>query len=54
MEIKKTEEEIDDLLNQCSENEDKGEQKYLGMTYEQGIKQGIEWVLGYTTDYPLE
>ena len=25
-----------------------------GMTYEEGVKAGIEWVLGQTDDHPLE
>ena len=49
----KSEEEIDELLNQCVDSEETGESKYPGMTYEQGIKAALEWVQGYG-EHPLE
>lgn len=52
--ISRTQEEIDDLMNQCSEAEDTGESKYPGMMYEQGIKAAIEWLIGDTDDNPLD
>lgn len=54
MEIKRTEKEIDELLNKCSEAEENGDTSYPGMSYEQGIKNALEWALGYTNDNPLE
>jgi hypothetical protein len=52
-EIKRSNEEIDDLLNQCAEAEDRGDSRFFGMTYEQGIKCALEWVLGELEEYPL-
>lgn len=49
----KSEEEIDELINQCVDSEETGESKYHGMTYEQGIKAALEWVQGYG-EHPLE
>lgn len=42
--MKPTQEQIDDVLNKCSDSEDEGTSIYPGMTYEQGVKAGIEWV----------
>lgn len=52
MNIKVTEEEINELLNRCSEAEESGESNYPGMLYEQGIKAAIEWLEG--GDYPFD
>ena len=38
MEFVPTENEIDNVLNECIEKEELGETRYPGMTYEQGIK----------------
>lgn len=53
MNIKRTEDEINNLLNQCSDAEEEGVSKYPGMKYEDGIKAAIEWLLGYIEDHPL-
>lgn len=45
-EIKRTDDEIDAVLNVAREHEDTGERAYPGMTFEQGVAQGIEWVCG--------
>ncbi len=52
--MKPTEKEINDVLNQCVEAEETGESRWPGMSYEQGVKAGIEWVLGQTIDNPLD
>ncbi len=54
MKIARTEQEIDDLLNECIESEETGGSKYPGMTYEQGIKAAIEWITGEINDNPME
>lgn len=48
-----TENEINNVLNECSECEDLGESKYPGMTYEHGVKAAIEWLQGYGEN-PME
>lgn len=53
MEIVRTEKEINQLLNECAEAEDMGTTKFPGMTYEQGIKEAIEWLSGDSNCYPL-
>lgn len=52
-ELARTPQEIDDTLNICAFAEDEGGSAYPGMTYEQGIKNAIEWLTGRTDDNPL-
>lgn len=54
MEIKRNEDQVNDLLNRCAESEETGNSEYPGMSYEQGIKAGIEWLTGQTDDYPFD
>jgi hypothetical protein len=49
-EVKRTVEEIDDLLNAVIEDEGP---RFPGMTFEQGLKDGIDWVTGETDEHPL-
>jgi hypothetical protein len=50
----RTNEEIDDVLNRCNEKVDEGGSRFFGMTYEQGIVAGIDWLLGNTDDHPYD
>ena len=52
--IKREDAEVDALLNQCIEQEAEGGSKFPGMTYEQGITAGIDWLLGHADGNPLE
>jgi len=54
MEIKRTQEEIDTVLNEAVEQEAQGKTKWRGMTYEQGVSAAIRWLLGETDDNPME
>ena len=45
---------IHEVLNWASESEDNGESKFPEMSYEQGVKAALEWVLGYTDIAPDE
>ena len=45
MNIVPSEKDIDELLNRCAENEEARITEYSVMTYEQGIKAGIEYLL---------
>lgn len=53
MNIVRTDQEIWDLLNQCAEVEEAGSSNYPGMSYEQGIKVAIEWIIGDVKDHPI-
>ena len=52
--VKRTNEEIDNVLNSANAWEEKGGTGVPGMTYEQGVKAGIDWVLGNTNEMPIE
>ena len=45
--------EVDDCLNWCADAEDAGT-NYFGMTYEQGVRDAIEWLAGHRTEGPHE
>jgi hypothetical protein len=46
MQIRPTEPEIDAVLNLATDQMDKGGSAYPGMSFEEGVQQGISWVLG--------
>lgn len=52
MEVKRTREEVDELLNQVSERQNEGGSRFPGQTFEEGVEAGIRWVLGEVDDYP--
>lgn len=54
MEIVRTEKEINQLLKECVEAEEMETTKFPGMTYEQGLKEAIEWLCGDSNYYPLD
>jgi hypothetical protein len=51
-EIRQPDADIDAVLNIARENEDHGVTNYRGMTYEQGVADGIEWACGLGGDEP--
>lgn len=48
-----TDEEINDLLNKCSDAEENGSD-LPGMTYEEGIKNALMWATGQIADNPFD
>lgn len=52
MHIKPSEAEINEVLNQVGEKIDEGGSRFPGMSFEQGVQDGIRWVLGETDDNP--
>lgn len=52
--IKRTNKEIDELLNLVNSRINDGGTEFGGMTYEQGVEAGIEWILGRTNEHPYE
>ncbi len=51
---KPTENEINDVLNECASHEDDGTSKYPGMTYDQGVSTAVRWMLGEEEASPME
>lgn len=43
--------EIDEQIEKAREHK---KDPYLGMTYEQGVMDALEWVSGYVDDPPME
>lgn len=52
--IKRSEKEIDDILNKAQGWEDSGSTGLSGMTYEQGVTAGIRWACGDIDEIPIE
>lgn len=50
--IARSDAEVDQLLNTADDAEENGKTKYWGMTFEQGVAQGIRWVTGIGEDTP--
>lgn len=42
--MRPTENQIEEVLNICREQEDKGGSKFPGMTYEQGVLAVLTWM----------
>ena len=53
-EIKRTDEEIDDVLNDCMVQENRGSSRWPAMTYEQGVAEALRWVIGQSEDHPTQ
>lgn len=47
-----TKAEIDEVLNQAADAIDQGS-RFGGMSYEEGVRAGIEWVTGQTDENPM-
>ena len=47
-----TQDEVDEVLNQCMDQADEGGSRFPGMTYEQGVEAAIRWMQG-TDENPL-
>jgi predicted secreted Zn-dependent protease len=52
-EINQRDEDIDTQLNRASDQFDKGGSRYPGMSYEQGVRDAIDWINGQSDDPPL-
>lgn len=44
-----TEQDIDECLEWCAKAEEHGT-NYHGMSYEQGVRDGIDWLRGHGSD----
>lgn len=54
MNLVRSQAEVDTLLNKCADASDAGESQYHGMSYEEGIRDGIQWLIGELEENPLE
>jgi hypothetical protein len=51
--VKRTQKEIDDVLNKAADGIDKGS-RWGGMSYEQGVDAALRWITGETDENPME
>lgn len=51
--IVRTDDEVDTVIEECYNSEAEGS-KFPGMSYEQGVKAGIEWLVGDSDQNPME
>jgi hypothetical protein len=51
--LKRTDEEIDNCMNSANAWEERGGSAVPGMSFEQGVKAGIAWVIGDTEEHPI-
>lgn len=54
MRIAPPKEDIDEVLNQCSDAADSGRSKFPGMSYEQGVEAAIRWLIGDDDSNPMD
>ncbi len=52
--VTRTDEEIDAVVNECTELENQGGSKFPGMSYEQGVKNALDWVVGNCDESPMD
>jgi len=52
--VKRSTEEINDVLNRCNEKVAEGGSRFFGMTYEQGVIAGIDWLIGNCEGHPYD
>lgn len=52
-EIIPTDEQIDEVVDKCCTQIQQGGSKYPGMSYEQGLRDAIDWLTGDSEDIPL-
>lgn len=54
MNVVRTKEEIERVLEECDRLNKSGESRMYGMTYEQGVSAMYEWLIGDTDISPLD
>jgi hypothetical protein len=52
--IKRTDAEINKVMDDCAGSIDEGIRRYPGMTYEEGVYEALKWITGQTEDNPYE
>lgn len=52
--LARTDAEIDGVLNLVGDQIDQGTTKFPGMTYEDGLRTGIDWITGLYDDNPMD
>lgn len=50
--ITRDENEVWDVLNECTKQIDEGGSRFAGMSYEEGVLSAIRWLIGDTDEHP--
>ncbi len=45
--------EIDDVIDKCTEQISKGGSQWAGMSYEEGVRAALDWIVGNSEDNPM-
>ena len=53
MDIVRNDSEVNTVLDQCADSEENGS-KYPGMSYEQGVRDTLDWLCDEDADLELE
>ncbi|UVG34318.1 hypothetical protein SEA_GRASSBOY_61 [Microbacterium phage Grassboy] len=51
---KVTDQEVEDVINDAHDNIDQGTSRWPSMTYEQGVADALNWVIGERDEHPFE
>lgn len=52
--VNRTLHEIDEVTEAASENINQGRSKFPGMTYEEGVRNALDWIVGDLDESPME
>jgi len=53
MKIKRTDKEIDKVINRANQIKQVGTTKYPDLTYEEGVRNTLLWIIGDNKDNPM-
>ena len=52
--VTRTEEEVNEVIDKTAAQDNEGGSRWPGMTYEQGVRNALDWILGNNDDNPME
>lgn len=52
--LERNDEEIDAVLDKVAEITDQGGSRWPGMSYEEGVRAGINWLIGSDDESPMQ
>ena len=50
----RTSEEVNSVIDAAAVMVERGRSKFPGMTYEEGVRAALDWILGNIDDHPME
>ena len=50
----RTPEEVNSVIDAAAVMIERGRSKFPGMTYEEGVRAALDWLLGSIDDHPME